>query len=251
MKKPWRKTCMTVLTIGLLTFGGAGCSDDKNTDEQSNVANEEFDFSQLTNRYPIPDPIQSPEEIKAAGGEVTADDIMNAFECLAYRFATEFLGESDVVSSKFISITTFGRRQLQDDGSVVTQDDGSVVKEYDPFYAEMSFVDGDFYHVGLNIIIATANMELPRDEHLYLPTEFGTVLDSLGITKKLITREVFRSDYYLPYIGKYVYDPVVIDRAFIEQFTSQASAEEMETVLGFIYEILTNYDKLFLGYVRG
>lgn len=236
MKKQWRKACITVLTMGLLTFGVAGCSGGTifgiqigGSDEKSN---EEFDFSQLTNRYPIPDPIRTPEEIKAAGEEVTVEDVENAFEYFAYKVTTDIMGDADVVSSKFISITPawFPGREP-----------GKFEKVYEPFY---TLVSEDTYYICLNMIMATANMELPYEKKIYIPAEFEEILEIFGAEEHTITDAYLRQfkDYrFSNQFRDSAHDGITIDLTNIDEL----EPEERDVVVSFLYDLSQNIEKLY------
>lgn len=235
MKKQWRKACITVLTIGLLALGVAGCSGGTifgiqigGSDEKSN---EEFDFSQLTNKYPIPDPIRTPEEIKAAGGEVTVEDVENAFEYFTYKVATDILGESEVVSSKFISITP---------GWYPRRINSKSEKVYEPFYA---LVNNDRYYISLNLVLATANMEMPFEDGVYVSKDFAKVLEVFGAKKTLIAPEYLRQfkDYRFAEFGDYAYDDITIDLTKIDEL----EPAEREFVVSFLYDLSQDVEKLY------
>ena len=236
MKKQWRKACITVLTMGLLTFGIAGCSGGTifgiqigGSDEKSN---EEFDFSQLTNKYPIPDPIRTPEEIKAAGGEVTVEDVENAFDYFAYKVTTDIMGDADVVSSKFISITPawFPGGDIGDE----------FKKVYEPFYTK---VTEDVYYICLNMIMATANMELPYEEKIFVPAEFEEILEIFGAEEHTITDAYLRQfkDRRGGVVGEKAHDGITIDLTNIDEL----EPEEREVVISFLYDLSQDTQKLY------
>ena len=235
MKKQWRKACITVLTMGLLTFGIAGCSGGTifgiqigGSDEKSN---EEFDFSQLTNKYPIPDPIRTPEEIKAAGGEVTVEDVENAFEYFAYKVTTDIMGDADVVSSKFISITP---------GWYPRRINSKSEKVYEPFYTK---VTEDIYYICLNMIMATANMELPYEKTIFVPAEFEEILEIFGAEEHTITDAYLRQfkDRRGGVVGEKAHDGITIDLTNIDEL----EPEEREVVISFLYDLSQDTQKLY------
>lgn len=234
MKKQWRKACITVLTIGLLTFGIAGCSGVKIFGIQiggNNENNEEFDFSQLTNKYPIPDPIRTPEEIKAAGGEVTTKEVVNAFEYFTYKVATDILGESEVVSSKFISITPIWHR---------TQVDGNYERVYDSYYVS---VDNKCYSVCLNIIFAAADSEFSYEYKMHVPKEdFEKFLVAMGADRIEVTEENYKKllDEVPVQIGYVVFPGDTFDLTKIDEL----EPEEKEVVISFFNDLSKDIKKL-------
>lgn len=237
MKKQWIKACMAVLTMGLLTFGIAGCSGGTifgiqiGGNDKKNANNEEFDFSQLTNRYPIPDPIRTPEEIKAAGGEVTVEDVENAFEYFAYKVTTGILGDADVVSSKFISITPawFPGREP-----------GKFEKVYEPFY---TLTGEDTYYICLNMVMATGDSEIPFENKIYIPAEFEEILEIFGAEEHIITDAYLRQfkDYRFASLGEKAHDGITIDLPSI----GELEPEERDVVVSFLYDLSQNIEKLY------
>ncbi len=229
MKKQWVKACVTVLTIGLLAFGVAGCAGDKNTKEQNNVINEDFDFSKLTNKYPIPDPIRTPEEIKAAGGEVTAEDVVNAFEYFTYKVTTGILGDADVVSSKFISITP-----AWFPGGAI----GEFEKVYEPFY---TLAGEDTYYICLNMVMATGDSEIPFENKIYIPAEFEEILEIFGAEEHIITDAYLRQfkDYRFANVGEKAHDGITIDLPSI----GELEPEKREVVLYYLADLSKDVEK--------
>ena len=232
MKKQWRKTCMAVLTIGLLALGIAGCFGDKN-EENRNSTDEEFDFSQLTNKYPIPDPIRTPEEIKAAGGEVTVEDVENAFEYFTYKLATDVLGESEVVSSKFINITT-----MWYPGQVGI--DGNREKVFDPYYVSM---DNKSYSICLNMILSAGDNEFAFEYKMHMPKEdFEKFLVAMGSKGIVVTEKNYKELVKVVpvQVGMIIFSGDTFDLTNIDEL----SPEEKECVIYFLNGVSKNIKKL-------
>lgn len=234
MKKQWIKACMAVLTMGLLALGVAGCSGGKIFGIQiggNNENNEEFDFSQLTNKYPIPDPIRTPEEIKAAGGEVTVEDVENAFEYFTYKVTTGILGDADVVSSRFISITP---------AWLPGREPGKFEKVYEPFY---TLVSEDKYYICLNMDMATGISEIPFENKIYFPAEFEEILEIFGAEEHIITDAYLRQfkDSRYGRVGEKAHDGITIDFTNI----GELEPEEREVVITFLNYLSQDIEKLY------
>lgn len=200
--------------VDLLTPGATNYPSNGDTDQPSVTPGEEFDFSQLTNKYPTPAPIRTPEEIEASGEEVTTEDVENAFEYLSYQIATDILGESEVVSSKFISITpAWFPRSIN----------GEFNKVYEPFYAKIT---EDKYYICINLVLATANMEIPFERDIYVSSELEEVLEIFGAKEHIITKEYLRQfkDHRTGMLGDKAHDGITIDLTNLNNLTPEQRA---------------------------
>lgn len=205
----WKKCLVTLALVTLLPLAAA-CSKEGNSSGESPEPTP--DFSQITNKYPIPDPVKTPEEIMASTEDVTVEEVQNAMEAMAYSFAKELLGDNEVVSAKFISISTAKTGRHGD--------------FHEPYYAENDF---DQYPVYLNMILSAGDNETFYPIILNLPDNFGAILDSFGVKKTLIDRAFLdrysgKSSYGI--IGEYAYDDIVIDKEFICNVTDWEALKE-------------------------
>lgn len=253
MKKQWIKTCMAVLTMGLLAFGVAGCSDgsflgipinDTGTPTPGpivTILEEDVVFS-------VPEPFRTVEEIKASGEEVTVEEVQNAYEILSYKISCKYFEDEEAhqfITSKFISITpeTF---YVQEPYSQSFED----IKEYDnPFYTE--FEDGR-YCVDVNLEFAVGGIPLKQSVRVNLPNEFGQVLEDLGLRDReldwqyLDTLAVpYNQGYSYAEAGNIAYKPVEITPKFIdERLAGPENAEKRERALDFFEKTFGNFEDL-------
>lgn len=246
MKKQWIKVFVAFLIMVLLVLGVVGFSGGKffgiqiGGSDEKNANNEENDFSQLTNKYPIPDPIRTPKEIKVAGEEVTTEDVVNAFEYFTYLLTIGTFGDNDVVSSQFVSISP--------KFFPVKDENKNTIKLYAPFYCQESSKE---YCVTLTARQSAGDMMVEREILGYLPEEFGAVLDLLGVEKTEITEEYLQTVnngmYFQINIGNYSYAPVIINEEFLNNVQDKDS---LEAALNLLCDLCENV-KAFNGRPEG
>ena len=204
----WKKCLVTLALVTLLPLAAA-CSKEGNSSGESPEPTP--DFSQITNKYPIPDPVKTPEEIMASTEDVTVEEVQNAMEAMAYSFAKELLGDNEVVSAKFVSIST---AKLGDHDF------------HEPYYTKNYY---DQYPVYLNMILSAGDNEAFYPIILNLPDGFGAILESFGAKKTLID-QAFRDRYEgkasYAYLDNYAYDNIVIDKEFICNVTDWEALKE-------------------------
>lgn len=254
MKKQWIKLCALVLVMSLLAMGGAGCSDGRifgvqvwepsSTLSATPGPGEEFSGEYI--EFSIPEPFRNVEEIKASGEEITDEIILNAFDCLAYNIAVEFMEDEEgaqYITSKFISIApkTYNKGATMED----------IKERNEPFYTE--FEDGR-YIVDINLELAAFGTPLKTCVRVRLPNEFGQVLEDLGLKDREIDGEYLKELGILGYgyaeVGNIAYKPVEITPKFIaERLAGPENAEKRERVLKFFEKTFNNFDDLHRPFI--
>lgn len=214
MKKQWRKTYMAVLAMGLLAFGVAGCSDGTIFGIQIGGSDEEgIDYSKIAIQFPVVDSIRTPEEIKAAGEEITIEDVKNAFDYFAYNYPHNVGTYGKTVSAKFVKITP----------SEYPQKIGEAEFEYYemPYYTECYTYDK--YYINILLESAAVDSELIDD----------------AFYKKIDDKNLYYTTK-----GNIAYEPVTIDEAFFDQLAERGNTEAMEAAINFIIETCKKFDEL-------
>lgn len=240
MKKQWRKTYMAVLAMGLLAFGVAGCSDGTIFGIQIGGSDEEgIDYSKIAIQFPVVDSIRTPEEIKAAGEEITIEDVKNAFDYFAYNYPHNVGTYGKTVSAKFVKITP----------SEYPQKIGEAEFEYYemPYYTECYTYDK--YYINILLESQTTKCEsLITDQLIYVPNEFSQFLESAAVDSELIDDAFYKKiddkNLYYTTKGNIAYEPVTIDEAFFDQLAEQGNTEAMEAAINFIIETCKKFDEL-------
>lgn len=241
MKKQWMKACALALAMSLLTMGGAGCSDGSFLGIQIGDNETPTPIPDGTGVvFSIPEPFRTVEEIKASGDEITDEEILNAFDCLAYNIAIGYMEEEEgaqFITSNFINITT----QTYNAGT--TMED---IKEHKmPFYT--AFEDGR-YPVDVNLELAAFGTPLKVCPRVNLPNGFGRVLDILGLSIGLVDDKLLSSQIAIELFaqkGNPAFDDIDLTLEEIAERVAQIENEEdREYIINFFEQVFNNFDDL-------
>lgn len=244
MKKQWMKLCALVLAMSLLVMGGAGCSDGKIFGIQvgDNADSDQTDAGDYDNlqdgikyKYPIPEPIKSPEEIENSGEEITSEDVMNAFSYLSYCMTKEmFKGAEELVSSEFVSIIPH---------RFLIRNDNDELEKYS--------LDYYFKAHRKNIYPATivfnndvAGMDIPIEGMCYFPEEFGEFLEMISDeSQKVVVDDQYLSEHPLKYFYHEKGDVLYFIPDFTPEFImSIENPEARKKILEILYNTCNNLE---------
>lgn len=198
--------------------------------------------------YSVPEPFRTLEEIKAAGEEVTIEEVQNAYANFAHSVAFSMFEDGDEVlyqhlTSKFISITP--------KSYMVQYNKNDPYEDYqDPFY---SMREDGRYELEFNFAFSVDGIPLDYTATIYLPgDEFTLILDDLGFEKVVPDKEMLdKLNYPMPFedqvLGKTVYrnnGTGITNDLINEKLSGPENLEKRERVISYFENILNNLDSI-------
>ena len=199
--------------------------------------------------YSVPEPFRTLEEIKAAGEEVTIEEVQNAYANFAHSVALSMFKDEDKelvyqhLTSKFISITPNSYR--------VKYNKNDPYEDYQvPFFFMRE--DGR-YELEFNFAFSVDGIPLDYTATIYLSgEEFTLILDDLGFEKVIPDEEMLdKLKFPLPFrelvLGKTVFlnnDTGITENFIYEQLSGPENLEKRERVISYFENILNNLDSI-------